>query len=218
MRSALSLLFVLSAVLPLGVRASDPSQIDASKQNTQLAPTPESADTRLSPGRESNQRPFFRNDHVQEQRFSTPDVIDRKDAAVGDRRAPIDITEKREKTIIDRKDYPKPEVRERELNRHDGEKSRIQPKGDMVKKYDTVSKYQSRMTDADSASAQRAPKLEKRTTFEKLNRFIFKRNAPGNENGKPLVTTPAGGSTPPPSQDTYTKYKVDWTKGSVKPE
>lgn len=217
MRSALPLLIVLSAVLPLGVRAADPSQIDASKQNTQLAPTPESADTPLSPGRENNQRAFFRNDHVQDQRFSAPEKIERKDAAVGDRRAAIDVTETREKTIVDRKEFPKPEVRERELNRHDGEKSRIQPKGDMLKTYDKVSKYQGRMTDADAASAQRAPKLEKRTTFEKLNRFIFKRNAPGNEEGKPTVTPAAGGSTPPPSQDTYTKYKVDWSKGQVVP-
>jgi hypothetical protein len=218
MRSALSLLLVLSAVLPLGLHAKDPSQIDATKQNTQLAPTPESADTPLSPDRETNQRTFFRNDHVQEQRFRTPELIERKDAAVGDRRAPIDMTEKREKTIIDRKDYPKPEVREREMFHRDGEKARIQPKGDMVKTYDKVSRYQSRMTDADTAAAQRAPKLEKRTTFEKLNRFIFKRNAPGATDGKPVVTTAAGGSTPPPSQDTYTKYKVDWTKGRVTPE
>ena len=73
-------------------------------------------------------------------------------------------------------------------------------------------------TDADMAAAQRAPKLEKRTTFEKLNRFVFKRNAPGSADGKPVVTPAAGGSNPPPSQDTYTKYKVDWTKGSVTPE
>jgi hypothetical protein len=218
MRSALPLLLVLSAVLPLGARAADPSQIDASKQNSQLAPTPESADTPLSPGREANQRSFFRNDRVQDQRFTTPDLVERKDAAISDRRAAIDTTEKREKTIIDRKDFPKPEVRDREMFHRDGEKARIQPKGDMVKSYDKVSKYQSRMTDADTAAAQRAPKLEKRTTFEKLNRFVFKRNAPGSADGKPVVTPAAGGSTPPPSQDTYTKYKVDWTKGTVKPE
>lgn len=218
MRFATPLLLVLSAVLPLGVHAKDPSQIDASKQNTQLAPTPESTDTPLSPEREANQRSFFRNDHVQDQRFTTPDLVERKDAAVGDKRAPIDVTEKREKTIVDRKDFPKPEVRDREMHHRDGEKSRIQPKGDMVKTYDKVSKYQSRMTDADMAAAQRAPKLEKRTTFEKLNRFVFKRNAPGSADGKPVVTPAAGGSNPPPSQDTYTKYKVDWTKGSVTPE
>ena len=211
MRSALPLFLVLSVVLPLGLHAKDPSQIDASKQNTQLAPTPDTADTPLSPSREGNQRPFLRNDHMQDQRFSAPDVIERKNAAVGERKAPIDVTETREKTIIDRKDYPKPEVRERELNRHDGEKARIQPEGDMLKKYDKVSKYQSRMTDANSAAAQREPKFEKRTTFEKLNRFAFKRNGPGSDDGNPMVTPAAGGPSPA-SQDTYTKYRIDWKR------
>lgn len=211
MRVTPLLFLVVSAVLPLGLRADDVTKVDAAQRNTDLAPTPETADTRLSPGREANQRPFFRNEVVQDQRFNAPEKIDRKDATVGERRAPIDITETREKTIVERKDFTKPEVRERELNRHDGEKSRIQPKDDQVKKYDTVSKYQSRMADADSGQFQRKPSLEKRTSFEKLNRFIFKRNAPGSENGNPTVTTAASAS-PPASQDTFTKYQVDWKR------
>ncbi len=211
MRSALPLLLVLSAVRPLGAHAKDPSQIDASKQNSQLAPTPESADTPLSPAREGNQRTFFRNEHLQEQRFTAPDMIERKDAPVGERRAPIDVTETREKNIIDRKEFPKPEVRERVMNHHDGEMSHIQPKGDMVKTYDKVSKYQGRMTDADTAAAQRKPLLEKKTTFEKLNRFIFRRNGPGSEGGNAMVT-PAAGGPAPASQDTYKKYQIDWKR------
>jgi hypothetical protein len=206
------LLFIaVSVALPLGLRAEDVTKVDAAQRNTDLAPTPESSDTRLSPGRETNQRPFLRNEHLQDQRFSAPENFERKEAIVGERRAPIDITETREKNIIERKDFTKPEVRDRELNRHDGEKSFIQPKGDQVKKYDTVSKYQSRMADADSGQFQRKPSLEKRTTFEKLNRFIFKRNAPGSENGNPTVTT-AASEPAPASQDTYTKYQVDWKR------
>lgn len=210
MRPLLPLFFALAAWVPVLAHAKDPSQVDAAKQNTQLAPTPESADTPLSPRRETNQRTFFRNDHVQDQRFSVPDSVQRKDAVVGERRAPIDMKESRGKTVIDRKDYPKPEVRDRELNRHDGEKSRIQPDGDMVRKYDTVSKYQDGMKDAKTAAIQRQPKLEKRTTFEKLNRFIFKRNSPGAPDGKPMVTT--AGSQTPASKETYTRYEVDWKR------
>lgn len=210
MRPSLPLFFALAAVLPIVAHAKDPAQVDASKQNTQLAPTPESADMPLSPRRETNQRTFFRNELVQDQRFSVPDQVQRKDAVVGERRAPIDMKESRGKTVIDRKDYPKPEVRDRELNRHDGERSRIQPDGDMVKKYDNVSKYQDGMKDAKTAAIQREPKLEKRTTFEKLNRFIFKRNSPGTPDGKPMVTT-AGGEAPP-LQDTHTQYRVDWKR------
>jgi hypothetical protein len=211
MRLALPLLLALCAASTPGLHAQGRLDVDASKRNDQLAPTPDSSDTPLSPQRETNQRTFFRNDHVQDQRFSTPDQIERKDAAVGDKRAPIDVTETREKTMVDRKDFPKPEVREREMNRHDGEKARIQPEGDQIRTFDKVTKYQSRMVDADNTKFRHQTVLEKRTTFDKINRFIFRRNGPGSDEGKPVVT-PAAGGPPPPSQDTYTKYRVDWKR------
>ena len=96
MRLALPLFLALCAASAPGLHAQGKLDVDASKRNEQLAPTPESSDTPLSPQRETNQRTFFRNDHVQDQRFSTPDQIERKDAAVGDKRAPIDVT------VIDR--------------------------------------------------------------------------------------------------------------------
>lgn len=212
MKAALPLLVAVSVVLLPGLHAEPSAPIDAAQRNEALAPTPESADTPLAPQREANQRTFIRNDHVQDQRFSAPDKIERKDAVIGERRAPIDVTETREKTIIDRKEFPRtPEVRERETSHFEGEKSHIQPKGDMLRQYDTVTKYQSRMEDAKNGPFQREPKLEKRMSFDKLNRFVFRRNGPGTENGASVVT-PAGGNTPPPSQDSYTKYKVDWKR------
>jgi hypothetical protein len=194
MRFAPPLFFVLSAVLPLAVRAEDPTKVEPAQQNTQLSPTQDNADNRLAPGNADNQRPFLRDDRVQDSRFPTPEVRDKTMAPANDRRAPVEVKETRDKTILDRKDYPKPEVRDRELNRYDGEKARIQPQGDMIKKYDTVSKYQNRLTDAEAAASQRQPKFEKRTTFDKVNRFVFHRNGPG-EDGKALVT-PAGGGVP----------------------
>ena len=148
---------------------------------------------------------------MQDQRFNAPEKIERKDAVVGDKRAAIDVTETRAKTIIDRKDFPKPEVRERELNRHDGEKSTIQPQGDMIKSYDTVSKYQDSMADAKNSTFKRQPSLEKRTTFDNLNRFIFQRNGPGSGDGQSTVT-PAAGGPAPTGLDTYQQYKVDWQR------
>ncbi|GEM_PF-1022230 len=212
MKFVLPLLLVVSLAHPSTLGAADPAHIDATERNTRLAPTPDNADMPLSPNRPANQRPFFRNEHLQDQRFSTPQLIDRKEAVVGERRAPIDLTEKREKVIVDRKDYPKPEVRDRQINRHDGERARIQPQGDAVKRYDTVSKYQNRMADAKNATAQREPQMEKRTSFEKLNRFIFKRNGPGTPDGRPMVTTAGGGSMPPSPRDTHTQYQIDWQR------
>lgn len=208
MKAALPLIFALLAV---HAHAKDPAQVDPAQRNEALAPTPESADTRLSPNRPSNQRTFLRNEVVQDQRFVAPEQIERKDAAVGGKRSSIDVTETREKTVIDRKEFPKPDVRDRQLNRHDGELSRIQPKGDMIKSYDTVSKYQDRMADAKNSAFQRQPTLEKRTSFEKLNRFVFQRNGPGSGDGQSVVT-PAAGGPAPTGLDTYQQYRVDWKR------
>jgi len=201
----------------VGVSAADPSQFDPSKKNDQLAPKPERTDTRLAPNQEANQRPIERNDHLQDQRFKAPDKIERKDAAVGEKRAPIEMKEKREKNVIERKNAPKPEVKTWDKNRHSGEKFDRQPTGDDVKKYEMADKYQGRMADAKTAAAQRQPKMENRTTFETINRFLFKRNGPGTPDGQAMVTPAAGGPNPPASQDTYKKYSVDWSKGQTQP-
>ncbi len=201
-----------------GLHADDTSKFDPSKQNDQLAPTADRIDTRLAPNQEANQRPIERNDRLQEQRFNGPEKIERKDASVGEKRAPIEMKETRDKNKIERKDAPKPELKTWDKNRHDGEKSDYQPKGDQVKKYEMADKFQGRMTDAKTAAAQRQPKLEKKTSFEKINRFLFKRNGPGSEEGQAMVTTAGGGPNPPPLQDTHTKYRVDWAKGQTIPE
>jgi hypothetical protein len=208
---------VLVSLGSVGLRAADPAQFDPSKKNDQLAPTPEQTNTRLAPNQEANQRPIERNDLLQDQRVKAPDEIERKDAVVGEKRAPIDIKEAREKNVIERKDVPKPDLKTWDKNRHNGEKFGRQPSGDDVKKYGMADKYQGRMTDAKTAAAQRQPKMEKRTTFESINRFLHKRNGPGSPDGQAMVTPAAGGPNPPPSQDTYKKYSVDWSKGQTIP-
>ena len=194
MRPALPLFFALLVVLPYGMRAEDATKVAPDQQNTQLAPGAGNNDTRLAPGNADNQLPFKRDDRVQNSRFSTPELRDKKMAPLGDKRAPFDMTETHEKNIIDRKDYPKPEVRDNKMSPQNGRLYRDQPKGDMVKTYEMSAKYQDRLTDAATAASQRQPKLEKRTTFDKINRFVFRRNGPGEEGGKSLVT-PAGGGT-----------------------
>ena len=194
MRPVLPLFFVLLAVLPLGARADDASKIAPSQQNTQLAPGGDNTYNRLAPGNTTNQLPFTRDDRVQNSRFSTPELRDKKLAPIGDRRAPFDMTEAHDKNIIDRKDYPKPDVRDNKMSPDNAQMYRDQPKGDMVKTYDMAAKYQDRISDAATAASQRQPKLEKRTTFDKINRFVFQRNGPG-ENGNPIVTAAGGGTS-----------------------
>lgn len=215
MRSSLPLILCLCLVLPAGLQARDPSQVDPSKQNTTFAPTPENADTPVSPTRESNQRPFVRNEQVQDERFRVPEKIDRKEAPVAERRSPIEVTETREKTVIDRKDFTTPDLKNYDKSRHDGERYRHQASGDDVKTYDKVGKYQDRMASATEAAAHDKPIFEKKSSFEKINKFLFKRNGPGTEEGRPLVTT-AGGEAPP-VQDTRKAYNIDWSGTAAVP-
>ena len=194
MRPALPLFFGLLAVLSAGVRAEDPTKIVPEQKNAQLAPGADNNDTRLAPGNSKNQLPFKRDDHVQNSRFTTPELRDKEMAPVGERRAPIDVKETREKNILERKDFPKPEVRERQMSPDNAQMYRDQPKGDMVKKYDMVAKYQDRMADAETAASQRQPKFEKRTTFDKINRFVFHRNGPDDADGNGMVSKAGGGT------------------------
>jgi hypothetical protein len=217
MRNGWIFLATVCVLAPYGLHATDPAQIDAAKQNPNLSPNSETTDSRFSPANEAQQRAIQRNDTLQDQRFQTPAMIERKEAIVGEKRAPIDMQETRAKTIIERKDAPKPEIKTWDKNRHDGEKSAIQPSGDQIKKYELVDKYQSRLNDAKEAAASRQPLVQKTTTFEKINRFVFQRNGPGSDGGKAMVTTAGGGGTPPPSQDSYVKYRVDWSKGQTVP-
>jgi hypothetical protein len=214
-RVLLPLIVGLAGVLSSAVHAKDPSQVDPSKQNEAFAPVPENADTPVSPTRESNQRTFIRNDQVQDQRFRVPDQVERKTAPVAGKEAAIDVKETREKTIIDRKDFSTPDLKKYDKYRHDGERYRYQPEGDDVKTYDKVDKYQSRMASATEAASTTKPLFEKKSSFEKINKFLFKRNNPGTDEGKPLVTT-AGGPAPA-SQDTTTKYNIDWSGTAAAP-
>ncbi|MEZ0218079.1 MAG: hypothetical protein ACAH89_13165 [Rariglobus sp.] len=179
---------------PAIARADASRVVDPSQANTKLAPGADNTDDRHAPGNTDNQLPFKRNDRVQDNRFNTPELREKTLAPVNDRRAPFEMTETREKTIIDRKEFPKPEVKDRKISPDNNVMFSSQPKGDMVKKYDTVAKYQDRITDAETAASQRQPKLEKRTTFDRVNRFIFHRNGPG-ENDNPLSTKAGGGTT-----------------------
>lgn len=215
MRFAPPPLLVCLIALPLVASAKDPSQVDPAKKNESYAPGPANADTPVSPDRPENQKPVERNERVQDERVRLPEKIERKEAPVAGREAPINVTETREKNIIDRKDFSTPEKKEYDKYRGDGERYRYQPEGDMVKNYDKVGKYQERMTSATEAASTTKPMLEKQSSFEKINKFLFKRNNPGGDEGKPLVTT-AGGPAPA-SQDTHSKYNIDWSGTAAAP-
>ncbi|MFH1500278.1 MAG: hypothetical protein ABII82_20930, partial [Verrucomicrobiota bacterium] len=182
---ALAVVFSLGCVVP--VLARDPAaRIDASKRSR--VSTEEQA---LDP----EVRPMERADGVQDRRFDRGELLDQPDAPVGDRRADIDLQESREKTLIE----PELKTYERldyDPSRYDGQRSDRFRTGDDIYRTSMAQRYQNSLGEAQDA----APKtvVKKRTTFDSVNRFIFRRNRPeGDELFGSAGAAPGPGAGPP---------------------
>lgn len=187
-------LTLLAASLCVGlpfVRAQDTAKVDAAKQAERFAPSPEVA-------RPVERIDNKRDDRVQDARAALAGLIDEPTAPIADRRAPVDISETREKTIVERKDAP---LATTPLQRKDsalnGQTARDQfqsATGTYRNAGAVAEKYQQGLREAESARSRLQPDLGRLTTFDRLNRFVYKRNGPGTEGGAALVTAAGGGS------------------------
>lgn len=167
-----------------GADATTP--IDYTQRNTPYAPGTKDVDA-------ESRKPEV-NETTQKKRV-TPDTIEKKPAAVGDRRAPIDMKEARDKNVIE-KDTRKPEKREQPKSSHDGQLSRYSTTNDPRKpKADTVSKYQDSLTAGNGVEVGKLPAGSKVTTT-KINRFVFRKNGGelAESASRGAVTPAAGGS------------------------
>lgn len=128
-------------------------------------------------------------DQLQEKRYrNTRELRGKSTAPAADKRAPIDVTEKQEKNIRDKKQLPV-ETRTPEKSRYDGQRSRIQT----ANLFDTsgkVNRFQSYIKDAAPLTKTSEPYIEKRASLDSINRFAFRRNGiPANDS---IPITPAG--------------------------
>ena len=119
-------------------------------------------------------------------------TIEKKPAAVGDRRSPIDVQETREKFVRE-KDSHRPEPAERAMSQFNHRESAIAT-ATTTSKPSIVAKYQDSLTAASASNMARFPALDRATTA-KINRFVFRKNAPDSPSltGDASVT-PAGGA------------------------
>ena len=130
-------------------------------------------------------------EHLQERRVDTPQ-IEKKPAAVGDRRAAVDVLETREKVVrekdvraVDKVDVPK--------SRYDQQRSRFSTSGDTTKP-PMVAKYQDSLSAASATNMARFPAMSSATTA-KINRFIFRKNGAELSNAaQGAKVVPAAGS------------------------
>jgi len=129
---------------------------------------------------------------LQEKRV-TPPKIDKQPAAVGERRAAIDVREKQTKKVREKEVLPSKMVEHQvsDLNHRSASISTVSG----AQKPATVAKYQDHLTAASAANMARFPAMD-RATSARINRFVFRKNAPEPEDvlaGAPVVPA-AGGS------------------------
>ena len=138
---------------------------------------------------------------LQEERVEKT-TIDKASAAVGDRRAPLEVAGTREKTVVE-KDSRRPEAIERPTSDFNHRAAAITTSAD-TKKPPLVAKYQDSMTAASAATTAPFAALSGRSRA-KINRFVFRKNGATSSDGDPNaparaldgapVTPAAGGST-----------------------
>lgn len=169
--------------LAVGRAAEATAAVDPAQRNAAFAPA-----ATVTPGTSTPQL----DSAVQNQRV-TPATVDKKSSDLGDRRAAIDVQETRDKTVRE-KDSHRPEAPEPAMNAFNRRESTIATATDS-KKPELVTRYQSSLTAASASNMARFPAAD-RTTTGKINRFVFRKNAPDSAHaleGAP-VTTAAGGS------------------------
>ena len=114
--------------------------------------------------------------------------------AIGDRRAATDIQETREKSVRE-KESSRPEAVEQTVSRFSHRAAPFTT-ANAAAQPPVVSKYQDGLKAASAANMARFPAID-RTTTAKLNRFVFRKNAPEPSpitGGASVV--PAGGGSP----------------------
>lgn len=172
----------LSLVGSASLRAEDATTpVDLTKRNGFFAPA-----ATVNP----DQKPMVRDSQIQEKRVEK-NTIEKRPAAVGERRAAIDVQETRDKTVRE-KDSHRPERREQAMSQFNHRDAAITTAGATTKPA-TVAKYQDSLSAASASNMARFP-ANGGMTASKINRFVFRKNAPDS----PALTgdatvTPAGG-------------------------
>ncbi len=173
-------ILLLGCVAP--ALARDPAgRIDATKR---------SAITTDDKALDAEVKPMERADGLQDRRFDRGELRDRPEAPEGERRANIDLKESDKKTLItpDKKTY---DTVEYDTSRYDGQRSDRFRTGDDTYRTSMAQRYQDSLGEAQDAGPKTV--VKKRTTFDSVNRFLFRRNRP---EGDEIFST-AGGSAAP---------------------
>lgn len=135
------------------------------------------------------QVPMQKNDVLQERRVER-EVMPRRDALVGERRSTITVEEEREKEMFRTPDRPQYEQIERKDSPWAGKQSRFSTAEDGYRSR-VATRFQDKIGDASPINSKATPVIEQRTTFSRINRFAFRKNA-----DQTIEATTAGSERP----------------------
>jgi hypothetical protein len=183
MPSGCAVLFCLWIGLSMGRAADATRPIDYTNRNTPFAPA-----AGVKP---SVQTPTV-VDGIQSKRVA-PAVVEQKSSAIGDRKAAIDVTEARPKTVQS-KASKSPEANAPTRNALGEKRSEIATTTQVNPPH--VARYQDSLVAASATNMARFPAMGADTTA-KLNRFVFRKNA-GEPVDSPVGApiSPAAGGSP----------------------
>jgi hypothetical protein len=181
--SGLSFVVIGFACTVMGRAADATTPVDYTQRNGNFAPSASISPEKSTP---------TTNSRVQEKRVDKA-VVDKTLAPVGERRAPVDVTERREKQVRE-KTSQRPQAEEQPKSGYNHRASAISTANDTVKP-PTVTKYQESLVAASSTNMARYPAMDQ-ATAAKINRFVFRKNPveSGVAAGSAPVTPAAGGA------------------------
>jgi hypothetical protein len=177
-------LSLLGSSATWGADATAP--VDYMQRNQPFAPG-----ATVAPGKKE----LLRDDAVQDKRVEKK-LVDQQPAAVGERRAAVDVQETREKNV--REINPlRPDAAGQPMSALNHREAPMATATD-TRKPPLVAKYQDSLAAASRSNMARFPALGQ-ATAAKINRFVLRKNAPeptAVTGGAPI--TPAGGGSPGP--------------------
>jgi len=116
-----------------------------------------------------------RNEVLLDKRIETK-ILPRKDAVVGERRSALVVEESREKKQFATPERKKFDIIERRDSPWAGKVSRYSTAEDSYRSQ-VATRFQDKIGDASPISQEVRPVVSQRTTFDKINRFAFRKNA-----------------------------------------
>jgi hypothetical protein len=185
--SGLAVIVILGAGALSGRAADATSPIDYTQRNTPYTPGASVAPQKQLPA--SSRAP------QQDKRLEKPE-LEKSLAPVGDRRAGIDVSETREKSVRE-KDARRPDVVGHKASAYDHKTAPVST-GAHTTQPPLVAKYNDSMTAASATNMARFPAVERSTTA-KINRFVFRKNpAESAAVTEGARVVPAAGGSPLP--------------------